>query len=72
MGLKSLNIINLFLISCIFVLPNDVVNCRGQISNDTLLPTVAIAVFVRNKEHTLPYFFGYLERLDYPRDRISL
>ncbi|XP_052872719.1 glycosyltransferase 25 family member isoform X1 [Anopheles cruzii] len=36
------------------------------------LPTVMIAVLVRNKEHTLPYFFSYLEDLDYPKDRVSL
>ncbi|KAG8186802.1 hypothetical protein JTE90_020480 [Oedothorax gibbosus] len=69
MGLKLTNVIHFFFILCILWLSKDV-DC--QISNDTLLPTVAIAVFVRNKGHTLPYFFGYLERLDYPKDRISL
>jgi hypothetical protein len=34
--------------------------------------TVVIALFVRNKAHTLPYFLTLLERLDYPKDRISL
>ncbi|PSN54543.1 Glycosyltransferase 25 family member [Blattella germanica] len=35
-------------------------------------PTVVIALLVRNKAHTLPYFLTLLERLDYPKDRISL
>jgi collagen beta-1,O-galactosyltransferase len=34
--------------------------------------TVVIAILVRNKAHTLPYFLTLLERLDYPKDRISL
>lgn len=34
--------------------------------------SVLISVLVRNKEHTLPFFLTYLERLDYPKDRISL
>ncbi|XP_052221589.1 glycosyltransferase 25 family member-like isoform X2 [Dreissena polymorpha] len=35
-------------------------------------PTVMIATLVRNKAHVLPYFFGLVEKLDYPKDRISL
>lgn len=34
--------------------------------------TVLIVLLIRNKAHTLPYFFSYLESLDYPKDRISL
>jgi collagen beta-1,O-galactosyltransferase len=34
--------------------------------------TVVIALLIRNKAHTLPYFLTLLERLDYPKDRISL
>lgn len=43
-------------------------------SDDTLNkhPTVTIAVLVRNKEHSLPYFFGCLNRLNYPKERILL
>ncbi|KFB49662.1 Glycosyltransferase 25 family member [Anopheles sinensis] len=45
----------------------------GDHAEPTLqLPTVMVAVLVRNKEHTLPYFFSYLEELDYPKDRVSL
>ena len=35
-------------------------------------PLVVISVPIRNKAHSLPYFFGSLERLDYPKDRIAL
>ncbi|CAG9770550.1 unnamed protein product [Ceutorhynchus assimilis] len=35
-------------------------------------PTILVAVLVRNKQHTLPYFLSNLEKLDYPKDRISL
>lgn len=35
-------------------------------------PTVVVAVLVRNKAHTLPWFLGQLELLDYPKDRITL
>ncbi|XP_046681820.1 glycosyltransferase 25 family member [Homalodisca vitripennis] len=34
--------------------------------------TVVIAILVRNKAHTLPYFLTCLERLDYPKDRLTL
>ncbi|XP_012945461.1 procollagen galactosyltransferase 1 [Aplysia californica] len=40
--------------------------------DDSLLPTVLIATLVRNKEHSLPWFLGLIERLDYPKDRIAL
>ncbi|PRD30641.1 UNVERIFIED_CONTAM: Procollagen galactosyltransferase 1 [Trichonephila clavipes] len=43
-----------------------------EMKNDTLKPTIIISILARNKAHTLPYFFGYVEKLDYPRDRISL
>lgn len=34
-------------------------------------PTVMIAILVRNKAHILPWFFGHLEQLNYPKNRIS-
>ncbi|KAK7158764.1 hypothetical protein R3I94_005183 [Phoxinus phoxinus] len=37
-----------------------------------LKPKVVIAVLARNAEHSLPYFLGCIERLDYPKDRISI
>jgi hypothetical protein len=39
---------------------------------EEVLPTVFIALLVRNKAHTLPYFLTLLERLDYPKERIAL
>lgn len=35
-------------------------------------PTFVIVTLFRNKAHTLPYFFTYLEQLDYPKERITL
>ncbi|XP_033127179.1 procollagen galactosyltransferase 2-like isoform X2 [Anneissia japonica] len=35
-------------------------------------PTIFIPILVRNKAHTLPTFFGCLERQDYPKERISI
>lgn len=36
------------------------------------LPTILIVILFRNKAHTMPYFFTYLNRIEYPKDRISL
>uniref|UniRef100_A0A8P4GIB9 Cerebral endothelial cell adhesion molecule n=1 Tax=Dicentrarchus labrax TaxID=13489 RepID=A0A8P4GIB9_DICLA len=36
------------------------------------LPTVVIAIIARNTAHSLPYYLGALERLNYPKDRISV
>lgn len=36
------------------------------------LPTILIVTLFRNKAHTMPLFFTYLDRLDYPKKRISL
>lgn len=33
-------------------------------------PTVFLAILARNTAHTLPYFFSYIDRLDYPKDRM--
>ena len=35
-------------------------------------PTVMVAVLVRNKAHSLPYFLYYLQQLQYPKDRMSI
>lgn len=36
------------------------------------LPTILIVTLFRNKAHTLPYYFNYLDRLQYPKERIAL
>lgn len=43
-----------------------------SVRNDEKSPTVVIAMLARNKAHTLPYFLTILDRLDYPKDRITL
>lgn len=40
--------------------------------NFNKLPTILIVTLFRNKAHTMPYFFTYLNRLDYPKQRIAL
>lgn len=37
-----------------------------------LSPHIFISVLVTNSRYALPNFFGYLEELDYPKDRISV
>lgn len=39
---------------------------------ESKLPTVVIATLIRNKGHSLPYFFSAINGLDYPKDRISI
>ena len=35
-------------------------------------PHVFVSILARNSAHLLPNFFGYLEHLDYPKNRISV
>uniref|UniRef100_G3PZE4 Cerebral endothelial cell adhesion molecule n=1 Tax=Gasterosteus aculeatus aculeatus TaxID=481459 RepID=G3PZE4_GASAC len=35
-------------------------------------PTVVVVILARNSAHSLPYYLGALERLNYPKDRISV
>uniref|UniRef100_A0A8B9HT44 Collagen beta(1-O)galactosyltransferase 2 n=1 Tax=Astyanax mexicanus TaxID=7994 RepID=A0A8B9HT44_ASTMX len=37
-----------------------------------LKPKVMIAILARNSEHSLPFYLGCIERLDYPKDRIAV
>uniref|UniRef100_A0A665TKE7 Procollagen galactosyltransferase 2-like n=1 Tax=Echeneis naucrates TaxID=173247 RepID=A0A665TKE7_ECHNA len=37
-----------------------------------LKPTVLISVLARNSQHSLPYFLGCIDRLEYPKDRIAI
>ena len=37
-----------------------------------LMPTVFLAILASNQAHLLPQFLAYIERLDYPRERISI
>lgn len=44
--------------------PSDVIHTKP--------PTILIVTLFRNKAHIMPLFFTYLNRLEYPKDRISL
>lgn len=44
----------------------------SSLSSEYKKPTVLVSVLVRNKEHTLPYFLSNLEKLNYPKERMSL
>jgi collagen beta-1,O-galactosyltransferase len=48
------------------------VNGEEEDDHDYLQPTITIAILVRNKAHSLPWFFGHLENLNYPKNRLSL
>jgi hypothetical protein len=37
-----------------------------------LVPTILAVFLARNKAHALPYFLGYFERQEYPKDKISV
>lgn len=54
----------LFLLNIAFITAN--------IEQDKLPPAVLIAILARNKAHVLPYFFSYLEDLDYPKERLGI
>jgi len=41
-------------------------------SEITYPPTVCIVILARNKAHALPNFLAFIDRLNYPKDRISL
>ncbi|CAL8281083.1 unnamed protein product [Lota lota] len=35
-------------------------------------PNILITILARNAQHSLPYFLGCIDRLDYPKERISI
>uniref|UniRef100_A0A8C2CCT8 Collagen beta(1-O)galactosyltransferase 2 n=1 Tax=Cyprinus carpio TaxID=7962 RepID=A0A8C2CCT8_CYPCA len=58
-------------------------NCRGELvahvqdlnpvpESSLLKPKVMIAILARNSAHSLPYYLGCIDRLDYPKDRIAI
>ncbi|XP_051557514.1 procollagen galactosyltransferase 2 [Myxocyprinus asiaticus] len=52
---------------------NTLIDIEPVLHESSLLkPKVVIAILARNGEHSLPYFLGCIERLDYPKDRISI
>ncbi|XP_070700955.1 procollagen galactosyltransferase 2-like [Pempheris klunzingeri] len=50
-------------------LPADRLPQPAQGESSLLRPTVLITILARNAQHSLPYFLGCIERLDYPKDR---
>ena len=57
-------------VACVFLL--SLPSLFASETVEELRPTVLIAVPVRNKAHSLPYFLQSLENLDYPKKRIAL
>ncbi|XP_068608749.1 procollagen galactosyltransferase 2 [Brachionichthys hirsutus] len=45
---------------------------RYQDESKIQSPTVVVAILARNSAHSLPYYLGALERLNYPKNRISV
>ena len=64
------------LLSCIFLSFVCSINAEEtenlEAENMRREPTVMVTILVRNKAHVLPYFFHYLEKQDYPKDRMSI
>ena len=56
-------------IGALLLVPAD---CTEENSPEGLAPHVFISVLVTNSMHLMRNFFGYLEGLDYPKDRISV
>ncbi|XP_010731705.3 procollagen galactosyltransferase 2 [Larimichthys crocea] len=53
-------------------LPADHLLQPTQQESSLLKPTVLITILARNAQHSLPYFLGCIDRLDYPKDRIAI
>lgn len=62
----------LFLHSSTEELPADHLLQTAQQESSLLKPTVLITILARNAQHSLPYFLGCIDRLDYPKDRIVI
>uniref|UniRef100_A0A8D2ZLX5 procollagen galactosyltransferase n=1 Tax=Scophthalmus maximus TaxID=52904 RepID=A0A8D2ZLX5_SCOMX len=45
---------------------------RWSPESPLLAPRVLLALICRNSEHSLPYFLGTVERLNYPKDRMAV
>ncbi|XP_062562342.1 glycosyltransferase 25 family member [Armigeres subalbatus] len=60
----------LFVSLLVYLITLLVVTANGNITFQS--PKVLIVTLIRNKEHTLPYFFTYLEDQEYPKACISL
>lgn len=45
---------------------------RWNPESPLLAPRLLLALICRNSEHSLPYFLGTIERLNYPKERMAL
>ncbi|KAF1383538.1 hypothetical protein PFLUV_G00132920 [Perca fluviatilis] len=62
----------LFLYTSTEELPADHLLQPALQESSVLKPTVLITILARNSQHSLPYFLGCIDRLDYPKDRIAI
>ncbi|XP_029946364.1 procollagen galactosyltransferase 1 [Salarias fasciatus] len=62
----------LLLLSCCAPVRGYFAEERWSPESSLLAPRVLVALICRNSEHSLPYFLGTVERLNYPKDRMAL
>ncbi|XP_070837111.1 procollagen galactosyltransferase 1 [Chaetodon trifascialis] len=62
----------LLLLSCCIPARGYFAEERWSPESPLLAPRVLLALVCRNSEHSLPYFLGTIERLNYPKDRMAL
>lgn len=69
---SKMNRFILMALLCSCLVQNDLAVTATTIDDGTQkMPTVMFVMLFRNKGHTMPYVLSYLNRLDYPKDRIS-
>lgn len=62
-----------FLSISVLLLVITIHNAKAQhVYHEKESPAVLISVLIRNKAHVLPYFFSFLENLNYPKNRVGL
>jgi len=61
-------------LTCLLGLLSCSLHCSGAAEEDgeEVPPHVFVSSLARNSAHLLPNFFGYLEHLDYPKNRMSV
>ena len=70
--MKLFSSVILYILLILKVRAEDQSNDKVEEESNHDQPTVMVAILVRNKAHVLPYFFHYLEKQDYPKDRMSI
>lgn len=75
MGAEKFYVTFLIIVLCKFCVSDqtyDELVKTETLKANTEQPSVFVAMLVRNKAHTLPWFLYYFERLDYPKHRMRL